>query len=955
MMKKDKKEKNNELIDASSVGLQQKTGIPKIIFGMLCRFVVAYLGVTGICLMLDDAFKFFNGQSDPGRVFLTSFLFCALIFLLYVAANTNAVFFGIALAAAFVALAAIDAQNGLKQSIVYIPRSVWNHILLRLDALGYTSLSGFIDIDPYSNPATMPGMSYVVKAFNSFCALASFIFVSCTFKRVRTVPVIITAGTVMTLTFTYNLITNNLGFLLMVASGFGVIVMKYCDVFAKTEREADKKAKLKFFERKRLQLAGSATRGFAALTATAVVLAVAAVPAAKINKPFPEITVFNDFMDSAREVVSQFLTGRGGMIGDDPFAAQKNTYPSPRSFSNRRMFTVTASTYVPLYLRSWVGEEYKNNQWVQAEGAADIIPEEVTDLFYTIVDVDCLILPNQLIEDPATLKRGFAKEFISIKSSEKRSTAYLASRYSTLYGITSGTDMNEKYAGGYKFKLGVGTAELSDKGRSYGYVSYAQNYKKVSLSRLDKDMVIYDIVYPYIVDYISSRLYGGGSGLSLSEIKNEILRKAEEKGVGIPAGCLINRIGDMTNDELFALSEKMSNAALYENYVYTTCTYVPWSEKATVERIAKDALGTSGQIGYYDGSYLSGSVVYPSSILIVPVNTDGAGTRMSDIYTLADKTARYLSEQCEYTLKPQGYNVNGSYIVQFLTSAKNGYCVQFATAGALMLRSVGIPTRYVDGYLASDMKYSGGRYSCTVLDNNAHAWIEVYVKGYGWLTFEMTAPMISGMYSSETPTVVPDETEIVPVYETTDIPGDTTDVHEVTTDNNGPQQTTEPETTDVSGPGTGDGAAGKIILTAAIVLASVLLVSTAVYLYLKKTTKRRDRLMKTLEDAAEGNSKDPENDIKAAGDYITLLLSKYGVERRPNELMSEFAERVDGITKGMSFGPAADALQKNAFGHCADAEDVKAAAEYALFLRIHVIARLNSVNRFIYVTVRKIL
>lgn len=66
---------------------------------------------------------------------------------------------------------------------------------------------------------------------------------------------------------------------------------------------------------------------------------------------------------------------------------------------------------------------------------------------------------------------------------------------------------------------------------------------------------------------------------------------------------------------------------------------------------------------------------------------------------------------------------------------RNGYCEQFATAMALMGRSLGIPSRVVLGFT------SGEAFNDTVVqvrDKNAHAWVEIWIPRYGWMAFDPT-------------------------------------------------------------------------------------------------------------------------------------------------------------------------------------------------------------------------
>ena len=74
--------------------------------------------------------------------------------------------------------------------------------------------------------------------------------------------------------------------------------------------------------------------------------------------------------------------------------------------------------------------------------------------------------------------------------------------------------------------------------------------------------------------------------------------------------------------------------------------------------------------------------------------------------------------------------------------------MHFASAAALLLRLVGIPTRYVAGYVA-DIPASG---KANVPDSNAHAWVEVYLDGYGWEPVEVT-PAYAGSRPGQSGTV----------------------------------------------------------------------------------------------------------------------------------------------------------------------------------------------------------
>jgi hypothetical protein len=75
-------------------------------------------------------------------------------------------------------------------------------------------------------------------------------------------------------------------------------------------------------------------------------------------------------------------------------------------------------------------------------------------------------------------------------------------------------------------------------------------------------------------------------------------------------------------------------------------------------------------------------------------------------------------------------------ILEFLTVTKAGFCQQFATSMAVLLRSLDIPARVVVGFADGVRDPRTGRYSITT--DRAHSWVEVRFPGWGWLPFEPT-------------------------------------------------------------------------------------------------------------------------------------------------------------------------------------------------------------------------
>ncbi|MFK4465316.1 DUF3488 and DUF4129 domain-containing transglutaminase family protein [Bacillus sp. RC252] len=85
---------------------------------------------------------------------------------------------------------------------------------------------------------------------------------------------------------------------------------------------------------------------------------------------------------------------------------------------------------------------------------------------------------------------------------------------------------------------------------------------------------------------------------------------------------------------------------------------------------------------------------------------------------------------------------NQDYVDQFLFDTKSGYCNNFSTSMIVLLRSAGIPARWVKGFtegtLENTLASTEGENVYTIANNNAHSWVEVYFPGYGWIPFEPT-------------------------------------------------------------------------------------------------------------------------------------------------------------------------------------------------------------------------
>ena len=104
---------------------------------------------------------------------------------------------------------------------------------------------------------------------------------------------------------------------------------------------------------------------------------------------------------------------------------------------------------------------------------------------------------------------------------------------------------------------------------------------------------------------------------------------------------------------------------------------------------------------------------------------------------VAEFIREFVSSSAQYSLNtppvPQGKDI-ASYLLED-DGMDTAYCVHFATAAAMMLRAYGVPSRYVTGYLVN---VTGDAPYTTITTDNAHAWVEYFSDGIGWVPLEAT-------------------------------------------------------------------------------------------------------------------------------------------------------------------------------------------------------------------------
>ncbi len=307
------------------------------------------------------------------------------------------------------------------------------------------------------------------------------------------------------------------------------------------------------------------------------------------------------------------------------------------------------------------------------------------------------------------------------------------------------------------------------------------------------------VTMPRTSDTVYLRGYVGSvyTGDSWKELSGSQLRELEElnssfRTEGLNTLLLGSYNLKMTNPSMKEYSFSISNVGTKSNCLYMPYNLVP--ESVSRYEIEADAFKSDGSDMWfgklYDPSSVYGYKVLLNTAWVVPSMTLGRDQNeyrefvlrnyldIPDNFKAADEvfTQRYydfitaesgeawkstltdatvfgrklyyikswLRDNCEYSLKAGKLPAGKDFADYFLNETRKGSCSHFATAAALLCRYAGIPARYVEGYVIKpsdfDTEASFGTV-CTVdvTDARAHAWVEVYIDGFGWYPVEFTS------------------------------------------------------------------------------------------------------------------------------------------------------------------------------------------------------------------------
>ncbi|MBR5667763.1 MAG: transglutaminase domain-containing protein [Lachnospiraceae bacterium] len=336
--------------------------------------------------------------------------------------------------------------------------------------------------------------------------------------------------------------------------------------------------------------------------------------------------------------------------------------------------------------------------------------------------------------------------------------------------------------------------------------------------------------------------------------------------------------------------------------------------------------------------------------------------RETTLFGKVEYVRRYLSENYTYSTDPPKNEEDIDPLLFFIRDSKTGYCMHFASTGVMMLRMLGIPARFAEGYVvtASDIRSAEVSWTDDVLvrdekgvsreteeyvtvavkDDCAHAWAEILIPGYGWYPIEMTTPY-STIDTGYLENALQKEQTVTPSPEITGpVEPGTTVTPTPKPDKTKPTATPVPKTAKTDD-GKGHSGAKLALMILLLVVFVVLLLIFGRYAVLM--TARNSRLL----------TRRPNKSALAVYREILVLAGYMGIRRKEGELDREFHKRLFEVLPDysgeMPIRDVAAVTERAAFSKEGITEDeAKGIRRYYMRLRKDFLQKKNGFSRFFF-------
>ncbi len=835
------------------------------------RALLVFCAVFGLCHLI------FDSLSAPtllvGMAIPTILLWTLISFLLFASKKTAPIGALLAVAVCFLFARLMretdrDFFRLLAGGAVYL----WNQFMIIVDAIGYMTFP-LIGETLHETPEAACFLLSML-----LCPLFRFAVGK---KKTHLFFALLLITGVCAPFLIYNLPNTNIGLCFLLAAIAGLSAMRISEKYTGARSSA-------------------AFSGLAALLLSAVLLP---IPAMLIREPWRRIDSISSSIDRLVTLVVDLVNGNSATDPDPSLAdpiGDRDTTADDRVFRGWEILYAYSDTTAPLYLRNWVGADFDGKAWSAPDTDFVDIESQLgypSEPYYVTYDmIDAYLTMRLKTGSPETPMISYMQDLNLVTAPvliyPRSQSRLIAVPYMTAAPLTapSGSDFSHPY------RIVHDGIYLADKN-----ITTTDSYRVMTLIPLSRD---HEEISAFLERYLDP---------SQNSLMNSEARRRNRLYTA-QAGLLYDGSGDsdetagiirlIVEDDLFRTTDI---ARFFRSAEFSDKSELPDNAVA----VFKNELG---QLVCY----------YPDDRLT-----------LLDKDFIVQTVVSYLASRCRYTLTPQE-PTSGNSMEEFLLISKEGYCVQFATAATLILRQLGFHARYAEGYIASSFgpnpTPNGYLYRSTVLDRDAHAWVEVWIDGFGWMQYEVT-PGFTDIYSGEYPYgSTPVDTTTPPPDETT-TPEESTDTEPPVTTERPPESTvTTPPDTDeppltTEMPPSPHDSGGGILLAVFLPLSAG---AIALTLFGKRSASRQKRRQALLKAALSG---DPAR-AAAVGAPLTQALfdtlRAFGLIPGDSELPSAFAARADAMLSGIPIGAAPSkailAIGKQRYGSGMSQDDCRLVA-----------------------------